>query len=84
MATTVTLGTRVAPELRDQVDTLAKALRRDRAWILEEALKRYIAEESQFLAAIEQGKADARAGRVTEHNAFMAELDTLIDQNAAH
>lgn len=76
---TVTLSTRVDPAVRDQVDALAAALDRDRAWIVAKAVESYIAEQSDFIAAIKRGQADARNGRVTEHDDFMAELDALIE-----
>lgn len=79
MAATVTLSARVPEAFRDEVDALAKALNRDRSWIVEQAVKRYLAEEAQFIAAVQQGRTDARAGRVTDHDDFMAELDALID-----
>ena len=77
---TVPISARVDETLRDQVDELAAALDRDRAWIVTEAVKRFVADEAEFIAAVQRGRADARAGRVTEHDAFMAELDTLIEQ----
>jgi predicted transcriptional regulator len=76
---TVTLSTRVSESIRDQVDELAQALDRDRAWIVAKALETYIAEQSDFIAAVQRGRADARAGRVTEHDDFMAELDAIIE-----
>jgi predicted transcriptional regulator len=75
----VTLSTRVPETIRDQVDALATALDRDRAWIVAKALESYIAEQSDFIAAVQRGRADARAGRVTEHDDFMTELDALIE-----
>jgi predicted transcriptional regulator len=77
---TVSISARVTESLRDQVDALAEALDRDRAWIVEQAVKRYLEDESAFIAAVQRGLVDARAGRVTEHDAFMAELDAIIDQ----
>jgi len=77
---TVNISARVPEVLRDQVDALATALDRDRAWVIEQAVKRYLADESAFIAAVQRGRADARAGRVTEHDDFMAELDAIIDQ----
>jgi predicted transcriptional regulator len=79
MAQTVMVGTRVSAAFRDQVDEIAHALRRDRAWVIEEALKRYVDEQAAFIAAVRQGQEDARAGRVTDHDAFMSELDEMID-----
>jgi len=80
MMATVNISARVPEVLRDQVDALATALDRDRAWVIEQAVKRYLADESAFIAAVQRGRADARAGRVTEHDDFMAELDAIIDQ----
>ena len=77
---TVNISARVPEVLRDQVDALAEALDRDRAWVIEQAVKRYLADESEFIAAVQRGRADARAGRVTEHDDFMAELDAIIEQ----
>jgi predicted transcriptional regulator len=77
---TVTLSTRVPETVRDQVDALATALDRDRAWIVAKAVESYIAEQSDFIAAVQRGRADARAGRITEHDDFMAELDAIIEQ----
>ena len=77
---TVNISARVPEVLRDQVDALATALDRDRAWVIEQAVKRYLADESAFIAAVQRGRADARAGHVTEHDDFMAELDAIIDQ----
>ena len=80
MPSTVTLGARVVPEFRDQVDEIARILRRERSWIVEEALRRYVAEQAAFIAAIRRGQADALAGRVTSHEDVMQELDRIIDE----
>jgi predicted transcriptional regulator len=80
MPSTVTLGARVTPELRDQVDEIARALRRERSWIVEEAVRRYIAEQAAFIAAVRRGQEDAQAGRVTPHEDVMQELDRIIDE----
>jgi predicted transcriptional regulator len=80
MAATVSISTRVSEQVRDEVDQLAQALDRDRGWVIEQAIRRYLEEEAQFIAAVQRGQADARAGRVTEHDEFMAELDAMIEQ----
>ena len=74
---TVTLSTRVPAEMRDQVDQLAAALGRDRAWIVEQAVARYIQDEAQFIAAVRAGLADAEAGRVINMEQMEAELDAI-------
>jgi predicted transcriptional regulator len=77
---TVSISARVDTTIRDELDTLAEALDRDRSWIVEQAIRRYLADESEFIAAVQRGRADARAGRVTEHDDFMTELDKVIEQ----
>jgi predicted transcriptional regulator len=74
---TVTLSTRVPERLRDDVDQLAAALGRDRAWIVEQAVKRYIQDEAQFIAAVRAGIADADAGRVVSMEEIEAQLDAI-------
>jgi predicted RNase H-like HicB family nuclease len=46
----------------------------------EESILTFVVSEMQFLDAVERGRADARAGRVTEHDTFMTELGALIGQ----
>jgi len=77
MAHTVTLSTRVPEEVRTQVDALASALGRDRAWIVEQAVRQFIAVEAQFIAAVQRGKDDIQAGRFVDHAAMEAELDQI-------
>jgi predicted transcriptional regulator len=73
--TTVNISARVPEGLRDQVDALAQALDRDRAWVIEQAVKRYLEDEAQFIAAVRAGIADADAGRVIN----MEEMETRLD-----
>ncbi len=75
---------RLPKDLLNDVTKLAKALNRPRTWVIEEALRAYVAAEGEFLAAVDRGMADARAGRVTDHEAVMDDLDRLIDEPKAH
>jgi predicted transcriptional regulator len=75
--TTVTLSTRVEESFRNQVDELAKALGRDRAWVVEQAVRRYVLSEAEFLAAVQRGQADIAAGRFVTHDEMEAELDQI-------
>lgn len=74
---TVTLSARVPQDFRNQVDILAKALKRDRAWIVEQAVRRYLTEEVQFIAAVTRGKEDINAGNFISHEAMSDELDRI-------
>ncbi|HEY8597688.1 MAG TPA: ribbon-helix-helix protein, CopG family [Thermomicrobiales bacterium] len=72
----VTISARIPEELSDQLSTLAQALRRNRSWVIEEALRGYIASETEFLEAVDEGLRAAESGDVVEHeavNAIMAE-----------
>ena len=73
----VTLSARVPEDFRAQVDELAKALGRDRAWIVEQAVRRFVQTETQFLAAVRQGREDIQAGRFVEHDEVEADLDRI-------
>jgi RHH-type transcriptional regulator, rel operon repressor / antitoxin RelB len=77
MAQTVTLSTRVPEDFRNEVDALARALHRDRAWIVEQAVRRYIEQEQQFIMAVEAGRAAIAAGDFVTHEEMEAELDQI-------
>jgi predicted transcriptional regulator len=77
MPQSVTLSTRVSEDFRNEVDALAKALGRDRAWIVEQAIRRFVQDESEFLAAVRRGREDIKAGRFIEHGEMEAELDQI-------
>jgi predicted transcriptional regulator len=63
----ITISARVPGELGQQVDQLAAATNRNRSWVLEQALRAYLAREMQFLAAIEEGIEAYQAGEVVDH-----------------
>lgn len=77
MPATVTLSTRVTEEFRAKIDVLAEALGRDRAWIVEQAVRRYVESESEFISAVLQGRKDIKAGRFIEHDQMEADLDRI-------
>lgn len=51
----------------------------DRAW---DRLFSKRASQRYLIRAVKQVRADARAGRVTEHGDFMAELDRIIEKES--
>ena len=73
--THVTLSAQVPAGLAQQVDELATTIRRDRSWIIEEALRAYVAQEMRFLQAVEEGLADLEAGRIVDHAEVVAGLE---------
>lgn len=75
MATTKqNLAIRVPSSLVAELDRLAKAVRRSRAWLGEEALRQYVHVQRWHLREIVAGLEDLRAGRVVPH----AEVETWL------
>ena len=70
----VTVSARIPEDLNEQLTTLSQALRRNRSWVIEEALRGYIASEQQFLEAVAEGLRDGDEGRVVEHQEIVEML----------
>jgi predicted transcriptional regulator len=54
---------RIEPEKVAQLDTIAKAMDRDRSYLLNEAVEIYLADQRRFVAMVEEGLEDLRNGR---------------------
>jgi predicted transcriptional regulator len=61
------LSIRLETALNDQVTAIANALDRPKSWVIEQALKDYVALQQWQLAAIDEGIEAADAGRVVAH-----------------
>jgi predicted transcriptional regulator len=61
------VSVRLQSELNDQVGAIAEALDRPKSWVIEQAIKDYVALEEWRQAAIAEGIAAADAGRVVAH-----------------
>jgi predicted transcriptional regulator len=57
---------RIAPEKVAQLDSIAKAMDRDRSYLLNEAVENYLSEQQRFAAMVEEGLEDMRSGRYFE------------------
>ena len=73
MTKEITVSTRVTEELATQLDQLSEALGRTRAWILHEALSTYIANEADYLAAVQQGLDDMVQEHIVDHTEVVAD-----------
>lgn len=62
---TVTFHT--TPEIKARLDRLASLTRRSKSCLTNEAVERYLADEEAFVAAVEEGIAEAEAGAVIPH-----------------
>ncbi len=75
----VSISARIPEELSQQLTTLARALQRNRSWVIEEAPRGYIQSEQQFVEAVQDGIRSDDAGDVIPHDAVMAEAESLLD-----
>lgn len=71
---------RLSDELVGRLDALAAAVDRPRAWVIEQAIVRYVEEEAWQVAALTEALAEYRAGRVTlhDHDAVMERLEARL------
>lgn len=54
------ISTRVDAELLTELDRIASAHRRSRAWLVNEAVRRYTRQETELLEMIEEGERSLR------------------------
>ena len=83
MSKTAVVTARIDPELSDRLDQLARDYDRSRGWLVAQAIERYVAEESQFLALIREGEADIAAGRTFTQEEVEAMFGVKRDQRDA-
>jgi predicted transcriptional regulator len=58
-----TVSFRIASEKVAELDLIAKAMDRDRSYLLNEAVESYLSEQQRFIAMVEEGLEDMRSGR---------------------
>jgi RHH-type transcriptional regulator, rel operon repressor / antitoxin RelB len=78
MSKSITLAARVDAELDAELTRLASATGRSKSWLINEALRSYVTNEQQFLAAVEEGKQALKDGRVIDHDTVVAAFNRLI------
>jgi predicted transcriptional regulator len=72
---------RVDEEELALLDRLAAARGRSRSWMVNHLLREAAQEELKLLEDIEEGIADADAGRTISHDEFVAQLEALFPDN---
>jgi predicted transcriptional regulator len=82
MSKSATLAARVDAELDAELDRLAAAKGRTKSWLINEALRSYVANEQQFLAAVEEGKQALKEGRVIDHSTVAAAFNRITAPDA--
>ncbi len=78
MSKPVTLAARVDADLDSKLNSLATMTGRTKSWLINEALRSYVANEQQFLAAVEEGKQALKEGRVIDHEMVVSAFNRII------
>ena len=80
-ALAVTVSTPLPQTLVEELDHIATLAGRDRAWLIEAALRQYIAQEKPHFEAVARSRAQYKAGNYVEHSVVMEELDRWEEEN---
>jgi predicted transcriptional regulator len=72
MAKTAPVSVRLEPDLNAKVTAIAAALDRPRSWVIEQAVRDFVAVQEWQLAAIDTGLRAADTGRVVAHDDVVA------------
>jgi predicted transcriptional regulator len=78
MSKSVTIAARIDAHLDIEIERLASATGRSKSWLINEALRFYVANEQQFLAAIEEGKQALRDGKVVDHATVVEAFERIV------
>ncbi len=78
MSKSVTIAARVDADLDSELERLASATGRSKSWLINEALRSYVTNEQQFLAAIEEGKQALRDGKVVDHATVVEAFERIV------
>ena len=74
----VPIEARIPAELDDALARLASARGKRKSALVREALTEYVLSEAAFAAAVEEGRADIRAGRIVENADVIREIRELL------
>jgi len=72
MSETQSVSVRLEPGLDDQVTAIAAAMDKPKDWVIEQAIKDFVALQAWQIAAIDAGIEAAAEGRVVEHDDVVA------------
>ena len=78
MPKSVTLAARVDAELDAELARLATTAGRSKSWLINEALRSFVASEREFLSAVEEGKQALRDGRTLDHATVVTAFERLV------
>ncbi len=72
MSKTAPLSVRLESALNDRITAIATALDRPKSWVIEQAVRDFVAMQEWQLAAIDEGISAADAGRIVAHDDVVA------------
>ena len=75
----IALEARISAELNEALDRLASARRKQNSTLVREALTAFVQSEEAFATAVEEGRADVRAGRIVEHADAVREIRQVLE-----
>jgi predicted transcriptional regulator len=73
---------RIDPEKVAELDALAKAMDRDRSYLLNEAVDSYLGEQRRFAAMVEEGLEAARKGEMIDDEDVGIMIDSWVRDKA--
>ena len=68
----------IPAELDEALTALATARGKSKTALVRDALAEFVLSEQAFVAAVEEGRAEARAGNLIDHDDVMREIDALL------
>ncbi len=71
-----TVSFRIASEKVEALDTIAKAMDRDRSYLLNEVIDGYLHEQQRFAALVEQGLLASDQGKLIEDEDVLRLIDS--------
>jgi predicted transcriptional regulator len=76
----VTISARVPEDLSQQLTTLSEATKRSRSYLIEEALRNYVDEQSWQVASIKEALEDYQSGsaKLVPHEDVMERLESKL------
>jgi predicted transcriptional regulator len=78
MPNDVAIKALISPELDQALTRLASTRRKRKGTLLREALAVYVKNEQEFEAAVDEGRADIRAGRLVDHADVVREIRQIL------
>ena len=70
---------RIAPEKVGALDSLARAMDRDRSYLLNEAIETYLARQRRFVEMVEEGLRASRRGELVDDEEVGAMIESMIE-----